>query len=129
MTTEVPTVIPAFHYADAGAALEFLVEAFGFRIHAVHEGSDGRIAHAQLTHGNGMMMLGAAHGDDDPFHLPAAASVYVIVDDADAHHTRAVAAGAEVVAPLKDEDYGGRAYTAKDPEGNLWTFGTYRPEM
>ena len=57
------------------------------------------------------------------------ASIYVIVDDADAHHDRAVAHGAEVVFPLKDEDYGGRDYTARDPEGNLWSFGTYRPEV
>lgn len=125
---DVPRVIPAFHFVDARAALDFFVEAFGFAISAVHEGSDGRIAHAELTHGNGMMMLGAAH-DDDPFHLPGSASVYVVVDDADAHHDRAVAAGAAVVFPLKDEDYGGRAYTARDPEGNLWTFGTYRPVM
>ena len=51
----------------------------------------------------------------------------LIVADADAHHARAVAAGARVVYPLKDEDYGGRGYSCLDPEGHLWNFGTYDP--
>ena len=54
-------------------------------------------------------------------------SPYVIVPDADAHHALAVAAGAKVVYPLKDEDYGGRGYSCLDPEGHLWNFGTYDP--
>jgi uncharacterized glyoxalase superfamily protein PhnB len=54
-------------------------------------------------------------------------SAYVIVTDADAHHARATAAGAVVVMPLKTEDYGGRGYSCRDPEGHLWNFGTYDP--
>jgi uncharacterized glyoxalase superfamily protein PhnB len=54
-------------------------------------------------------------------------SVYLVVDDPDAHHERAKKAGAEIVRGLRDEDYGSRGYTARDPEGNLWSFGTYRP--
>ncbi|MFQ5555296.1 MAG: VOC family protein [Acidimicrobiia bacterium] len=128
MAADVASVIPAFHYEDAPAAIEFFVEAFGFEVNAVWEGSDGRVAHAQLTHGSGMMMLGSAR-DGDPFSDTGKASVYVIVDDADTHYERSVAAGARILLPLQDEDYGGRGYTATDPEGNLWTFGTYRPEI
>ena len=57
------------------------------------------------------------------------ASVYLVVSDPDAHHDRAQKAGAKVVIPLRDEDYGSRGYTALDPEGNAWSFGTYRPEV
>ena len=58
---------------------------------------------------------------------PGAACLYLVVEDPDAHYQRAVAAGAEIVQPLEDADYGSRGYTARDPEGNLWSFGTYRP--
>lgn len=53
--------------------------------------------------------------------------IYVVVDDADSHHERARDAGAEIVQPLADEDYGSRGYAARDPEGHVWNFGTYRP--
>jgi uncharacterized glyoxalase superfamily protein PhnB len=55
--------------------------------------------------------------------------LYLVVSDPDAHHARAVEAGAEVVIPLRDEEYGSRGYSALDPEGNVWSFGTYRPEV
>lgn len=128
MSHDVPSIIPALRYQDASAAIDFLVDAFGFARNAVYASEDGRIDHAQLTLGSGMVMLGSA-AEDDPFSAAGPASIYVIVDDADAHHDRAVAGGAEVIMPLTDEDYGGRGYTALDPEGNLWSFGTYRPDM
>jgi uncharacterized glyoxalase superfamily protein PhnB len=46
--------------------------------------------------------------------------------DPDALLERAAKAGAEVILPIKDEDYGSRGFTVRDPEGNVWTFGTYR---
>jgi uncharacterized glyoxalase superfamily protein PhnB len=58
---------------------------------------------------------------------PATQSPYLIVEDVDGHHDRAVAAGAKVVYPLTDEPYGGRGYSCLDPEGNLWNFGSYDP--
>lgn len=129
------TVIPCLRYHDAKAAIEFLCTAFGFEKHAVYEGPDGSIMHAELTFGNGMIMLGSK--SDTPFaklqKLPAdvggtgTQSPYVIVNDADAHHAQAVAAGATIVLPLKTEDYGGRGYSCLDPEGYLWNFGTYDP--
>jgi uncharacterized glyoxalase superfamily protein PhnB len=98
-------------------------------------GEDGTIAHAQLTFGSGMIMLGSARDDafDRLQKTPAQVggvgtqSPYIIVADADAHHARAVTAGATVVYALKDEDYGGRGYSCRDPEGHLWNFGTYDP--
>ncbi|MFF3562864.1 VOC family protein [Streptomyces sp. NPDC002574] len=127
-----PTVCPALRYKDARAAIAFLKDAFGFTEVAVHEGGDGTVLHAELAYGNGLVMLGSERSGT-PFSRIAgdlgAVSVYVVVDDTDAHHARAVAAGAEVVLPLTDQDYGSRDYTARDPEGNLWSFGTYAPRI
>src|SRR5947209_15275398 len=128
------SVIPALRYKDAKAAMEFLCTAFGFIQNAVHQNRDGSIAHAQLTHGSGMIMLGSAKASgygglvrspDDVGGVTM--SVYVVVDDADAHYARAKAAGATIIREPEPEDYGGRDYTCKDPEGNVWTFGTYDP--
>jgi uncharacterized glyoxalase superfamily protein PhnB len=133
MAAEV-TVIPALHYNDAKAAIEFLCTAFGFTKNAVYEDKDGSIAHAQLTHGNGMIMLGSAKDTEygKLLRLPGdvggvTMSVYVVVDNADAHFARAKAAGAEITREPETQDCGGRDYTCKDPEGNVWTFGTYDP--
>ena len=129
------TVIPAMRYHDAGAAIEWLCKAFGFEKHLVVPGENGTIAHAQLTFGNGMIMLGSARDDEfgklvkPPRDLGGVGtqSPYIIVADADAHYRRAVAAGAKIVMDIKDEDYGGRGYTCRDPEGHVWNFGTYDP--
>lgn len=128
------TVIPALQYQDAPAAIAFLCRAFGFEKAAVYEGEGGSIAHAQLTLGNGMVMLGSAKDTEYGKLLirPRAAggvtmSVYCIVSDPDAHCARAKAAGAEIVREPETQDYGGRDYTCKDPEGHVWTFGTYDP--
>jgi uncharacterized glyoxalase superfamily protein PhnB len=129
------TVIPTFRYSDAAGALEWLCKAFGFEKRLVVPGADGAIAHAQLVFGNGMIMLGSAgDGHFDAYQKTPAdvggvgtSSAYVIVADADAHHARARAAGAEILIELKDEDYGGRGYTCRDPEGHVWSFGTYDP--
>ncbi|MBI1777901.1 MAG: VOC family protein [Proteobacteria bacterium] len=129
------TVIPAMRYRDAPAAIEFLCRAFGFEKHLVVPGENGTIAHAQLSFGNGMVMLGSARDDEygrmvKPPHEQGGASshgIYVVVADADLHYARAKAAGAKIVRDLVDEDYGGRDYTCRDPEGHVWTFGTYDP--
>lgn len=123
------SIVPTFQYKDARAAIAWLREAFGLTVAAVHGGPDGVVAHAELAWQGGMIMLGTARTDNADFGSPGAGSVYVIVDDVDAHHARAVAAGASVVRPLTDQDHGSRDYTARDPEGNTWTFGTYRPTL
>ena len=128
------SVIPALQYRDAKNAIEFLCKAFGFERNAVYEEPNGSIAHAQLTLGNGMVMLGSVKDSEYSKLLirPADAggvtmSVYVVVGDADAHFVRAKAAGATIVREPVTQDYGGRDYTCKDPEGHVWTFGTYDP--
>jgi uncharacterized glyoxalase superfamily protein PhnB len=120
-------VIATLRYRDAAAAIDWLERAFGFEREMVVPGPDGSIAHAQLRHGSGMVMLGSVTDDSLWPQPPGGAGVYVVVDDPDAHHARAIAAGAEIVMGLTDQDYGSRDYTARDPEGNLWCFGTYRP--
>lgn len=126
--------IPFLNYEDAPAALDWLTKAFGFERSQVHEGENGTIVHAEMRVADGMIMLGSA-GENDlgmktPRELGAVnQGVYVIVDDKiDEHYERALAAGAEIVRPLHDTDYGSRDYIVRDPEGNLWSFGTYRPE-
>ena len=125
------TVYPALRYKDAPGAIRFLKDAFGFTENAVYEGPNDTIAHAQLNCGASMIMLGSeSSGQDDRLDLPhGPVWIYVVVDDPDAHHDHAVAAGAEIVQPLTDEDYGSRGYTALDPEGNVWSFGTYQPAV
>ncbi len=129
------TIIPTLRYTDAVAAIDWLCKAFGFKKHLVVPGDDGGIAHAQLVFGNGMIMLGSARADafgklqaplDTP-GSPVPQSPYIVVRDVDEHHKQAVAAGAEIVMPPEDQDYGGRLYSCRDPEGNLWNFGSYDP--
>jgi uncharacterized glyoxalase superfamily protein PhnB len=119
-------VIPTLRYQDAKGAIDFLERAFGFERKAVMENDDGTIGHAELTHGRGMVMIGSA-GMGDPQFDTGHASIYVVVDDPDAVHERARTAGAEVTRDLADMDYGSREFSARDPEGNVWSFGTYDP--
>jgi uncharacterized glyoxalase superfamily protein PhnB len=123
------SIFPVLKYDDARAAIDFLERAFGFERHAVHDGENGGVAHAELRLGDEYVMLGSTGEGDDRFNQGAGRySLYVVVDDPDAHHARAREAGASVERELNDTDYGSREYTARDPEGNLWSFGTYRPE-
>ncbi len=127
----VATIIPTLRYDDAPAAVEWLCRAFGFEARLVVADDDGGIAHAQLVFGAGMIMLGSAR--DDAFGQlqgpggRVTQSPYVVVEDCDAHHAGAVAAGADIVMDPEDQDYGGRLYVCRDPEGNLWNFGSYDP--
>ena len=129
------TIVPTLRYRDAPAAVDWLGEAFGFETKLVVPDGEGGIAHAQLAFGNGMVMLGTARDDafgriqrplDTPGE-PVSQSPYVIVTDVDAHHARAAAAGADVLVEPEDQDHGGRYYACRDPEGNLWNFGSYDP--
>jgi uncharacterized glyoxalase superfamily protein PhnB len=113
-------------YDDAPAAIEFLCDAFGFERHAVYTNDDGTILHAELSYGNGAVMLGSASASK-PATRGRAGGIYVVVEDPDAHCAQARAAGAEIMRDLNDTEYGSREYGAKDPEGNTWSFGTYQP--
>ncbi|GHI08704.1 hypothetical protein AQI88_03880 [Streptomyces cellostaticus] len=127
-----PSIYPTLLYADAKAAIKQLTEAFGFTELSVYEGADGTVIHAELVQGNGAVMVGskgrgglfdAAMKDAGP------AGVYIVVDDVDAHHDQAVEHGVEILMPPTDQDYGSRDYMARDAEGNIWSFGTYAPEI
>jgi uncharacterized glyoxalase superfamily protein PhnB len=136
MSSAKSNLVFCIRYADPATAVDWLCDAFGARRHFVAEGdTPGDLHHAQLVIGNSMIMVGPWR--DDEFGalqtIPSqaggkvTASPYLIVADADAHHARAVAAGARIAIPPRDEDYGGRGYSCFDPEGHLWNFGTFNP--
>ena len=113
-------IIPTLRYSDPAAALDFLERAFG-----LERRPGGTLEHSELTHGRGMVMVGARK-EGDRFDTGRAVT-YVVVDDPDALHDRAKAAGATIVMDLTDQPYGSREFAAEDPEGNVWSFGTYDP--
>ncbi len=125
-SSHLPSVYPVLRYRDAPAALEFLAKAFGLTATTVHE-EDGNIVHAQMAWENGVVMLGSGSEGGGGTFDGGRTVLYLAVADPDAHHDRAVAAGAEVVMELVDQPYGSREYAALDPERNVWCFGTYRP--
>ena len=131
------TDIPDLRYRNAPAAIEWLCRTFGFEKNLVVPGEHGTIAHAQLSFGNGMIMLGSVLENETEFGRlmkqpeeiggAETQSAYVVVADADAVYARAKAAGAKIAIEIKDEDYGGRDFSCYDLEGHLWSFGTYDP--
>ena len=132
--TSPSTIMPALRYRNAAAAIDWLCQVFGFERHAVYSNPDGTIGHAELTLGGGMIMLGSEKNDEygRGFKSPSELGVetrgaYIVVKDADAVYARAQAAGAAVVRPLKNTDYGSREFSVKDPEGHSWSVGTYDP--
>jgi uncharacterized glyoxalase superfamily protein PhnB len=118
-------------YSNPRAAIGWLEKAFGAVATAVHPPDpDQPLKHAEVKVGNGLVMINDAdRGADSPFALPGPVLVYVAVDDPDTLHDRAAAAGAEIVMGLTDQDYGSREFAARDPHGNVWSFGTYRPRL
>ena len=123
-------------YRKAPEAIEWLCRVFGFEKHAVYPGPDNTIMHAELTLGDGMIMLGSLRDDNEyrrfvkhPEEIGGAEthSVSLIVSDADAVCARAKTAGAEMLFDIEDKPYGGRGFTCRDPEGHIWNVGTYDP--
>ena len=125
-------LFPFLRYRDAPAAIDWLGKAFGFEEQMVVPGENGTIGHAQLNFGPGVIMLGTARDDELRVKTPrdlgaVTGGIYVYLEDPDAHCERARNTGAEIVRGPEDTDYGSREYTCRDPEGHLWSFGTYRP--
>ncbi len=134
MTADRPTpsnIYPTLSYDDAPAAIEFLCRAFGFEKRLVIPGPNGTVMHSELSIGPGVVMVSTSRpeaGRVSPRSLKGThQGLCVQVDDPDAHYARAMKAGAKLVHPLKDEDYGSRGYMVADPEGHVWYFATYRP--
>ncbi len=131
------TIIPVLRYRDAPVAIDWLCETFGFQKHLVVPNEDGTIAHAQLTLNGAMIMLASVPKEETEFSRwmkqpdevggAATQTTYVVVTDADAVYNKAQAGGARIAMPIKNEDYGGRGFSCHDPEGHLWSFGTYNP--
>ena len=124
--------VPYFSYRDAAAALDWLETAFGFERTQDYRDDSGTVLHAELSFGDGRMMVGSGEPpapttsrEDET--SPRAHGVYVVVDDVDASHARAVAAGARVVYPPEDTEFGTRRFRVLDPEGYEWSFGSYAP--
>lgn len=129
------TIHPNLHYRDAPAAIEWLCAVLGFEQRAVHEDGEGGIAHAQLRFGNGLIMLSTARDNDWGRRMALPGDVggrvtqccCLYATDIDAHYAKAVAAGAEIIDPLVEQDYGGKGYSCRDPEGHIWWIGSYDP--
>lgn len=128
--------IPNLIYSDANAAVSFLKKAFGFKEHGVYKDDNGKIFHAQLVLGNALIMVNPFNPDTafgKMLNLPKnlegynTQTPYFIIEHVDEHYKNAKANGAKIVMDIKDEDYGGRGYSCKDPEGNIWSFGSYNP--
>lgn len=120
-----PALSAALQYRDASTAIDWLTQVAGFRPGLVVRGEGQAIAHAELHLDGSVLMLGTA--SDAPAWAGERQGTCVVVNDPDVHYTWAVKAGATVVSPLADTPYGAREYTVTDPEGFVWTFGTYRP--
>lgn len=137
------TIIPTLRYHDAHAAIDWLVRVFGFSRQAVFEGPNNTVAHAQLTRGQGMVMLGSVTPDTGSDNTYARRWIDVketggretvglcIIADSDddcmAMYNRAKAEGVEIVQELTSPEYGGKSFSCTDPEGHIWWVGSYNP--
>ncbi|MFC3323807.1 VOC family protein [Mesorhizobium cantuariense] len=132
ITTEAPRLYPALRYKNAAKMIDWLGEAFGFSVQARY-GEGDVVHHAELVFGSSMIMLGTVRDDDygkmvgEP-GSGGGKSIYIAVDDADAAYAKARKAGATIIQELTNRDYGSREFICRDPEGNVWSFGTYWPK-
>jgi uncharacterized glyoxalase superfamily protein PhnB len=130
-------IIPAIKYEQCRSAIDWLCTVFGFEAHFIVEGPGDTVAHAQLTLGEHMIMVGSTDTTDfgvlnvPPGHVggKVTTSLYVCVEDPDRRFTHVVSAGAEIAVTLREEDHGGKSFSCRDLEGHLWTFGSYNPWM
>ena len=130
---EPPRIYPTFRFRDAAAMIDWLRDAFGFTVKARYEDDKGVVGHAELALGSSIIMCGQAQEDEYGTIVgqpgdQGGKSLYVAVDDVDALFERVRKAGAAIEHGLTDRDYGSREFTCRDPEGNVWCFGTYWPK-
>ena len=131
---EAPRLYPTLRYKDAEAMMRWLKDVVGFTERVVYRSDDGAVQHAELAYGSSILMLGQCR-DDEYGKLVGELggrrtdSLYVAVTDPDALHAKAKAAGAKIEMELHNTAYGSRDFACRDPEGNLWSFGTYWPKV
>ncbi len=124
-------ITPYLYYEDLGAALTWLARAFGFRrFGRIFDGPDGKPSHAAMKCGGGVVMMGRP---DPSLHYRnprkighTTQSLVIEVADVDRHFARAKRAGAAILEPPNDTEYGHRRYRAADPEGHEWCFSRQR---
>ena len=133
MTTQVstPTFYPGLLYRDPDAGTRWLEDVLGCERREDHRDDDGNVVHAELAFHDAIVMLSSAGVGREPFRsLPSGSRlIYCAINDVDALYQRVREAGGEIAVEITDTDYGSRDFTVSDPEGNLWAFGTYRPQV
>lgn len=132
MTTHVstPTFYPGLQYRDADAGMKWLEDVLGCERREDHRDEDGNVVHAEMVFRGAIVMLSSAGVGREPFRsLPAGGRlVYCAMDDVEELYESVSGKGGEIAVEITDTDYGSRDFTVRDPEGNLWAFGTYRPQ-
>ena len=133
ISVEPPRNYPTFRYRDAARMVDWLVGIFGFTVRANYKDDNGVIQHAELAFGSSMIMLGSEKSDGYGQMVGAAGnpggkSTYVAVKDPDGMFARAKEAGVKIEEEPTDRSYGSREFICRDPEGNVWAFGTYWPK-
>jgi uncharacterized glyoxalase superfamily protein PhnB len=132
--TSAPRLYPTMRCRDAEAMIGWLKETLGFAEYVIYRNDDGTVAHAELAIGSSILMLGQHRHDDyarrvDDLDGRRTDALYIAVDDPDALYKRVKASGATIEAEPYTTDYGSRDFSARDPEGGLWHFGTYWPKV
>lgn len=130
--TEAPRLYPTMRCQDTDAMIRWLTDIVGFTERVAYRDDSGIIHHAELAYGPSLLMIGQCR--DDAYGKLVGDlggrrtdALYLAVDDPDALHARIKAAGGKIEMELHDTDYGSRDFACRDPDGNLWSFGTYRP--
>lgn len=133
MTTQVstPMFYPGLQYSDVDAGMSWLENVLGCERREEHRDDAGNVIHAELDFNGAIVMLSSAGVGREPFRrLPAGGRlVYCAIDEVDSLYERVREAGGDIAVDITDTDYGSRDFTVRDPEGNLWAFGTYRPQV
>ncbi|MEQ1770289.1 MAG: VOC family protein [Devosia sp.] len=126
------SLMPIMRYTDCNKAVDMFTKVFGFTEGNSFRDDNGNVQHAELWFGNGGIMIGPVADTEFGKHMRqprqaggVTATVFAVVADPDAHFERSKAAGLEILDPIKNQDYGSREYSVRDPEGFIWTFGTY----
>jgi len=127
---DMPRITPHLFYDDVGAALDWLVKAFGFEVRLRMTDKEGLVVHGEVNVKDGLVMLGLAaevEAWESPRTLGGRVSqrLYIFVDDVDAHYQRALSAGAKIIRQPADQFWGDRVYECIDPEGHRWKFAQH----